>query len=101
MPRTAYHRNFAKCLVQRIAEQLTIELRARQPIAMLTRERAAELDHQILDRLGDCAHFGNIDRVFEVDQRSCVHQPDAGVAVERDIDALIVDDASKIADVFA
>ena len=69
-------------VVQRFAEDLPVELAARQPVAVLAGVRAAVLGDQVLDLLGDRAHGGHAVRVGQVDERPDVQAADRTVPVE-------------------
>ena len=58
------------------------ELRARQAVAVLARERPAELDDEVGDALGDAAHPGDVARLARVQRGADVQAADRRVPVE-------------------
>lgn len=69
-------------LVQRVAEDLPVELAACQSVAVLAGVDAAVLGDEILDLHRDAAHLDHVRRVGEVEIRPDVQTADRAVPVE-------------------
>ena len=90
--------DLAERLVDRRAEHLFVPLAARQAVAVLAAERAAILQHQVGDVLGDAPHPRHVVGVLEVQQRADVQAADAGVAVEGAVGAVALQRLAEAGD---
>ena len=91
----------AKRLVQRRAEHLLVECAAHQAVAVLARQRAAELQHQIGDVVGNRLELRHAGRGLEVDDRAHVQAADRGVRVDAGDGAVAGDQLLEARDVVA
>ena len=62
---------------------------------MLSAHRTSELQDEVADLFGNGDHAVNAVLALEVDQRSYVKAPDAGVSVVSRLSAVILDDLVK------
>ena len=62
-------------LVELRAEHLLVEGAAHQAVAVLARQRAAELEHEIGDLVGDRLELGDAVGGLQVDDRPTCRQP--------------------------
>ena len=72
----------AEGLVEHRAEHLLLERAAHQAVAVLARERAAVLQHQVGDLVGDRLEPPHAPAVFRLIDRPDVQAADRGVGVD-------------------
>jgi hypothetical protein len=84
-------------LVQVVAEDLAVELAARQPVAVLAGVDAAVLPYEVLDLLRDGAHRRDLRGVGGVDEGTDVKAADRTVAVEARVEPVAVQDLLEAA----
>ncbi len=93
--------HLAERLVERRAEHLLVEGAAHQAVAVLARERAAELEHEIGDIVGDGLELRQALGGLEVDDRPDVQAADRGVRVDAGVRAPPRDHLPEARDVVA
>ena len=80
------------------AEHLAVPLAAHHAVAVLARQGAAELQHQVGHVLGDAPHPGDLGGVLQVEHRPQMQAADAGMAVEGAVGAMRLEQFAEAGD---